>query len=241
MKKMFVRLTAVCAALAMGLFAAGCSAPANDDAADKAPTEQGQPANGGSGNNSNNGGGNGANGSGSGQGNSGATAGDNWSGTDVAEAPTVGNLGNFTADTIDGGTFSAADLRDKDVTVVNFWSITCPPCVAEMPDLAKIQAALPENVQLITVLLDSQSGVTEAKSILADAGYKGVTLVPSSSAGDLAAACGDIMYMPTTVLYDANGQALSEFIGGQQNLERTIQNAVNHQLSIMGKPEITIG
>lgn len=210
MKKMLVRLTAVSAALAMGLFAAGCSAPANDGS-------------------NNNGGG------------SGATAGDSWSGTDVAEAPTVGNLGNFTADTIDGGTFSAADLRDKDVTVVNFWSITCPPCVAEMPDLAKIQAALPENVQLITVLLDGQSGVTEAKSILADAGYKGVTLVPSSSAGDLAAACGDIMYMPTTVLYDANGQALSEFIGGQQNLERTIQNAVNHQLSIMGKPEITLG
>lgn len=237
MKKMFVRLTAVSAALAMGLFVAGCSAPANDGAAsDKAPTEQGQPSNGGSGNSNNNGGG-----TGSGQDNSGATAGDNWSGNDVAEAPTVGNLGNFTADTIDGGTFSAADLRDKDVTVVNFWSITCPPCVAEMPDLAKIQAALPENVQLITVLLDGQSGVTEAQSILADAGYKGVTLVPSSSAGDLAAACGDIMYMPTTVLYDANGQALSEFIGGQQNLERTIQNAVNHQLSIMDKPEITIG
>ena len=48
------------------------------------------------------------------------------------------------------------------------------------------------------------------------------------------------MYMPTTVLYDSQGVALSEFIGGQADLEDTIENAVNHQLSIMGKPAIDL-
>ena len=126
--------------------------------------------------------GNGSNGQGQGKGNgngqgNGKVEG-NWKGTDVAEAPTVSDLGNFTASTIDGGTFSAADLADKDITIVNFWSTTCPPCRAEMPDLAEIQQELPANVQLITVLLDGQSGVQEAQSILTQAGYRGITLVP---------------------------------------------------------------
>lgn len=179
------------------------------------------------------------NGQGQGNGN-GSGNGNGWDGNDVAEAPTVSNLGDFSAATIDGGTFSAADLAGKDITIVNFWSITCPPCVAEMPDLAEIQRELPANVQLITVLLDGQSGVQEAQSILGKADYQGITLVPGANDGDLIAAVSDIMYMPTTVLYDAQGNALSEFVGAQADLEDTIENAVNHQLSIMGKPAIDL-
>lgn len=249
MRKIFVKATVISAALVIGLFAAGCaapnaSAPGNGSAA--SGQEQGQ------GNNSGNGRGgsadgeqgNGSNGQGQGKGNgngqgNGKVEG-NWKGTDVAEAPTVSDLGNFTAPTIDGGTFSAADLADKDITIVNFWSTTCPPCRAEMPDLAEIQQELPANVQLISVLLDGQSGVQEAQSILTQAGYRGVTLVPDGNSGDLIAAVSDIMYMPTTVLYDSQGAALSEFIGGQADLEDTIENAVNHQLSIMGKPAIDL-
>lgn len=249
MRKIFVKATVISAALVIGLFAAGCaapnaSAPGNGSAA--SGQEQGQ------GNNSGNGRGgsadgeqgNGSNGQGQGKGNgngqgNGKVEG-NWKGTDVAEAPTVSDLGNFTASTIDGGTFSAADFANKDITIVNFWSITCPPCRAEMPDLAEIQQELPANVQLITVLLDGQSGVQEAQSILTQAGYRGITLVPDGNSGDLIAAVSDIMYMPTTVLYDSQGVALSEFIGGQADLEDTIENAVNHQLSIMGKPAIDL-
>ena len=249
MRKIFAKAAAVSAALAIGLFAVGCAAPNAATPGNGGVTsgqEQGQGNNNGNGQGSsaNGGKGNGSNGQGQGKGNGNGQGNgkveDNWSGTDVTEAPTVSNLGDFTAPTIDGGTFSAADLANKDITIVNFWSTTCPPCVAEMPDLAEIQQELPANVQLITVLLDGQSGVQEAQSILNQAGYRGVTLVPDRNSGDLIAAVSDIMYMPTTVLYDSQGVALSEFIGGQADLEDTIENAVNHQLSIMGKPVIDL-
>lgn len=244
MKKILVKATAVSAALAIGLFAAGCAAPnaaAPDNGGAPSGQEQGQ-GNGNGQGGSNGGQNNGANGQGKGQGNGqgNGKVEDNWNGNDVAEAPTVSDLGSFTASTIDGGTFSASDLANKDITIVNFWSTTCPPCVAEMPDLAEIQRELPANVQLITVLLDGQSGVQEAQSILNQAGYRGVTLVSDGNSSDLIAAVSDIMYMPTTVLYDSQGVALSEFIGGQSDLEDTIENAVNHQLSIMGKSSIDL-
>lgn len=246
MNKISVKLTAAFAAAMMGLFAVGCSvapAPAPADGGNGANAAAPQAPDGGQGN------GNGSqhhedehhdNGNGNGSGNGNGQRGDSWDGTDVAQAPTVSNLGDLSASTIDGGTFTAADLASKDITIVNFWSITCPPCVAEMPDLAEIQRELPANVQLITVLLDGQSGVQEAQSILNQAGYRGVTLVPTQSSGDLISAVSDIMYMPTTVLYDSQGVALSEFVGGQMDLEDTIENAVNHQLSLMGKPAIDL-
>lgn len=60
-------------------------------------------------------------------------------------------LGSFQAVTLDGGTFTQADIAGKDVTIINFWGTFCAPCIAEMPDLAAFAKALPDNVQLITV------------------------------------------------------------------------------------------
>lgn len=48
----------------------------------------------------------------------------------------LGSLRDFTAGTLDGGTFTQEDIAAKDVTIVNFWGLTCGPCIAEMPDLA---------------------------------------------------------------------------------------------------------
>ena len=64
------------------------------------------------------------------------TAGDR---TDVPEAEEVFRLGEFTAGTLAGGTFTAEDVAARDVTVINFWSTTCGPCIDELPDLAAIE------------------------------------------------------------------------------------------------------
>ena len=48
-----------------------------------------------------------------------------------ADIATYGSLGSFSAMTLDGDTFTDADVAAKDVTVINCWQTTCPPCIEE--------------------------------------------------------------------------------------------------------------
>lgn len=163
----------------------------------------------------------------------------NADGGDTGTAAELGSLKSFSAGTLDGGTFTQDDIAAKDVTAINFWSLTCGPCIVEMPDLAAFAAALPENVQLVTVCLDGLGNEETAKSILEESGFTGVTLI--SGDGDLAALCGNLMYTPTTIFADAGGSLIGDaVIGGQEDLSGTFLAAVNKVLAESGKAEISL-
>ena len=163
----------------------------------------------------------------------------NAGGSDTGTAAELGSLKSFSAGTLDGGTFTQDDIAAKDVTAINFWSLTCGPCIIEMPDLAAFAAALPENVQLVTVCLDGLGNEETAKSILEESGFTGVTLI--SGDGDLAALCGNLMYTPTTIFADAGGSLIGDaVIGGQEDLSGTFLAAVNKVLAESGKAEISL-
>ena len=38
-------------------------------------------------------------------------------------------LQSFEAETLDGGSFTQEDLSERDVTIFNFWALTCGPCI----------------------------------------------------------------------------------------------------------------
>lgn len=161
--------------------------------------------------------------------------------TTAAEASTagLGNLESFSAQDVDGNPFSQDDLADYDLTVVNFWALTCGPCLAEMPDLAALQEALPPSVQLITVCLDGAYDLDTTASVLDEAGYHGVTLVAGD--GDLSALCGQLRYTPTTLFFDSEGKAVGEtIIGGQRDLAASYTAAINDALALLGKEAISL-
>ena len=155
-------------------------------------------------------------------------------------AAALGTLASFRADTLDGDVFTDEDVGERDVTVVNFWAMTCRPCIAELPELAEFAAALPENVQVITCCLDGYGNEEAAAEVLADAGFTGVTLI--SGDGDLAELCGGLQYTPTTVFADSNGVLVGDaVIGGQEDLSGTFLAAVNQVLAAGGKDEVSLG
>ena len=205
----------LCAAASIALLTTGCAQKPNPPAASSQPA-QSQPSQ-------------------SGQSSQSSSGADSPAGT----ASMLGSLQSFTALTLDGETFTQDDIAAKDITVLNFWALTCPPCIAEMPELASFAGALPDNVQMVTVCLDGSGNEEMVSSILDEAGFSGVTLVAGD--GDLAALAGNLMYTPTTLVADSAGTLMGDpIIGGQKDLPRTFLAAVNDALQAGGKAEVSL-
>lgn len=172
----------------------------------------------------------------------GPTQSENGGDSSTAAAGTAAELGSlcsFTGGTLDGGSFTQEDIAAKDMTVVNFWALSCGPCIVEMPDLAAFAKALPDNVQLVTVCLDGFGKEDSVRDVLEEAGFEGVTMV--SGDGDLLSLANNLMYTPTTVLVDSGGNLVGDaIIGGQRDLSGTFLAAVNAALKADGKAEISL-
>ena len=153
-------------------------------------------------------------------------------------AAALGSLASFSARTLEGELFTQEDIAAKDVTVVNFWSLTCGPCIAEMPDLAEFSKALPDNVQVVTVCLDGSGNEERVEEVLEWADLGADTLIAGD--GDLQSLCGNLMYTPTTVFVDSEGNLVGDaVIGGQSDLDEVFLEAVNRVLTAGGKDEIS--
>ena len=160
-------------------------------------------------------------------------------GTEPGTAAALGSLRDFSAVTLDGEDFTVDDIAAKDVTVINFWALSCPPCIRELPDIAAFAKALPDNVQVVTVCLDGAWDEEAAKTVLSGAGFEGVTLL--SGDGDFLSLCSSLMYTPTTVFVDSEGNLLGDaIIGAQEDLSGTFLSGVNAALSESGKAEISL-
>ncbi len=60
----------------------------------------------------------------------------------------------FSTVDLDGETVTNDLFAEKDLTVLNVWGTFCGPCVAEMPELGEWAEELPENVQLVGLIID---------------------------------------------------------------------------------------
>ena len=150
-----------------------------------------------------------------------------------------GNLKTFKADTLAGGSFTQNDFTKKDITVINFWSLECGPCVDELPSIAKFSKTLPDNVQLITVNMDETDKITESavKEELKKAGFDGTTLAGGD--GDLKTFVSKIQYTPTTILVDKDGNTLGDgIVGSPSDLAKAYTDAINSALKSIGKAQL---
>lgn len=155
------------------------------------------------------------------------------------ERKEFGSLKSFQADQLGGGKFTQEDFAKHDVTVINFWSTLCGPCIDELSAIAGFAEKLPGNVRIITVCLDTDAMPGEAEDILEKAGYKGITL--TNGDGDFKAVCDEIQYTPTTIFVDKEGNTIGEAITyAPENLEDTYMQYINGTLKTLGKPEISI-
>ncbi|EKU72036.1 TlpA disulfide reductase family protein [Selenomonas sp. F0473] len=126
-------------------------------------------------------------------------------------------------------TFTLKNLAGEDVAVeakgkpyvINFWATWCPPCQAEIPDIAAFYASHRDSVDFYAVNL--QEEVQPVKGFLAD--RKADIPVLLDTKGTAAALYG-VRAIPTTVVVNAEGKVVYRRTGGVT--KEQLEDVVNH-------------
>ena len=103
--------------------------------------------------------------------------------------------------------------------MVNVWGTFCSPCIAEMPELGELAQELPENMQMIGIVIDimnqkneiSQTNLNLAGQITekADAGF--THLIANE---DFTEFLSSVTGVPSTFFVDKDGNILGKWIEG---------------------------
>ena len=127
-------------------------------------------------------------------------------------APSSAALTSFEAQTLTGETVTQDIFKNYKVTMINIWATWCPPCVKEMPDLAKLHASmLPEGTNMISICIDSDSDPQGARDILNKVSARFTTLIPNAG---LAGFLNGFSAIPSTVFVDSEGNFIGKSITG---------------------------
>ncbi len=143
-------------------------------------------------------------------------------GSDMTTPPDDGSMQKFPAfegKDLDGNTVKSSELFAKNaVTVVNFWFITCNPCVGELAELDALNKKLAEKggalIGVNTFTLDGdEAAISEAKDVLTKKGatYQNVYFDSDGEAGKFTT---NIFAYPTTYVVDRNGNIVGDPIVG---------------------------
>ena len=124
-------------------------------------------------------------------------------------------------------TFKLKDLAGADVAVeakgkpyiINFWATWCPPCQAEIPDLAAFHAAHKDTVDFYAVNL--QEDAQPVQKFMAERKVKLSVVLDTQGA---AANLYGVRAIPTTVVVDRDGKIAYRKTGGvtKEELEDVI-------------------
>jgi len=123
-----------------------------------------------------------------------------------AEAP----LPDFTFTDAEGRPHGVADFAGRGL-VINLWATWCPPCVAEMPALDRLAAALAREGILVLPLSSDRGGAAAVRAFYerTEVRHLGIWLDPRGAAGRALGVRG----LPTTLIVDRGGRERARLEG----------------------------
>jgi thiol-disulfide isomerase/thioredoxin len=100
------------------------------------------------------------------------------------------------------------------VVVLNFWATWCPPCVAEMPALDKLQADMGGKDFTVVAVSTDREGIKKSAPFYRRAGIKNLTLYNDTRGGMLDAFKAKAL--PVTIVLDREGRMIGRIEGAAQ-------------------------
>ncbi len=123
---------------------------------------------------------------------------------------------DFTLQTLTGESFNLYEQRGKPV-FLNFWGTWCGPCVAEMPDIQKLQNTMGDSIQIVGI------GVRDTRiqelRFIRRYGYTWTFVLDSTGEARNAY---EVSSYPTSLFLDAKG-VIVRVLRGSRNYETFLE------------------
>jgi len=128
----------------------------------------------------------------------------------------------FSAEQLDGETYSSTDFAQHKLTMINVWATWCGPCIGELDELGNIARDFEsKGVTLIGILLDSDDSgaVEEAKQLLSsnNAQYRNIKL--NETVHRTIVEKYNIYSIPTTLFVNSDGIVVTVVSGAKSYQE----------------------
>lgn len=140
---------------------------------------------------------------------------------------------SFSTTDLNGNIVTDAVFAEKDLTVVNVWGTFCPPCIGEMPDLGAWARSMPENVQIIGLIIDiAGDNDTEHHDLAVEITEKAeADFVQVIANEDFSELLSGVVGVPTTFFVDKKGCVVGEPIVGAnvEGYKKFVEDYLNEQ------------
>lgn len=159
------------------------------------------------------------------------------SGINESAMEKYGSLKEFSTKTLSGDDFTQENLKDTDITMVNFWGTFCAPCIEEMKEIAELNDELPENVKIISICVDGAEDEEAAKDIVKNENVNFPVLLNNDNLNE--AILNNVMYVPFTIFVDSEGNIVGNTVdGAPMNPKEGYKDAINGALNAIGKADL---
>ena len=124
----------------------------------------------------------------------------------------------FSQVNLHGDTITQVDIGEREIFFVYFWATWCPSCVSALPGLAELAEEFGDRVGFLSLLDDFFTGDISARNMTARAGIPFHTISSRMPAMEPVMAMLRSGFVPTSALFDLNGNMIGErIVGGNTN------------------------
>lgn len=139
---------------------------------------------------------------------------------------------------LNGSAVTDSLFKENKITMINIWGTFCPPCIREMPDLAKLnQANKGKGVQVVGIpidIIDEMGNISPKERAAADeiinaTGAHYTHLVPNY--GMFSTFLRNIQAVPATIFVDSKGNQVGQMYLGarsQQDWQKIIDKLLKN-------------